>query len=242
MSLAITISESAMFKVLGDFLASILPASCTVVKGQVNRVAEPGADDFVSMLPIFRERLETNVDTATDVFFSGSIAATTLTVSSVAYGTIAVGSTVFGVGVASGTVISALGTGSGGAGTYTVSVSQTVGPIAMAAGLKAMLQPTKITMQLDVHGPASADNSQIISTALRDEYAVDFFNLSGIDIEPLYADDPRQIPFFNDQQQAEFRWVIDAHLQSNPQVVTPQQFAGALQIETINVDVAYPPV
>ena len=58
--------------------------------------------------------------------FTGSISGTTLTVSSVLSGTLAVGQAIFGQGIAQNTVITALGTGSGGAGTYTVSDSQTV--------------------------------------------------------------------------------------------------------------------
>lgn len=58
--------------------------------------------------------------------FTGSISTTTLTVSSVLSGTIAVGQAIFGAGIAQNTVITALGTGSGGTGTYTVSDSQTV--------------------------------------------------------------------------------------------------------------------
>lgn len=58
--------------------------------------------------------------------FTGSISSTTLTVSSVSSGTIAVGQALYGVGVSAETVITALGTGTGGAGTYTVNLSQTV--------------------------------------------------------------------------------------------------------------------
>jgi hypothetical protein len=58
--------------------------------------------------------------------FTGSISTTTLTVTSVLSGTIAVGQAIFGQGVSQNTVITALGTGSGGVGTYTVSNSQTV--------------------------------------------------------------------------------------------------------------------
>ncbi|NDE76468.1 MAG: hypothetical protein EB039_10460, partial [Proteobacteria bacterium] len=61
------------------------------------------------------------------VAFTGTIALTTLTVSAVTSGTIAVGQTIAGTGVTTNTVITALGTGTGGTGTYTVSPSQTVG-------------------------------------------------------------------------------------------------------------------
>jgi hypothetical protein len=58
--------------------------------------------------------------------FTGSITTTTLTVTVMLSGTIAVGQALFGDGIAQNTVITALGTGTGGIGTYTVSDSQTV--------------------------------------------------------------------------------------------------------------------
>jgi hypothetical protein len=62
----------------------------------------------------------------TATYFTGAIAGTTLTVSSVSTGYLQVGSVVTGTGVATGTIITALGTGLGGAGTYTVNISQLV--------------------------------------------------------------------------------------------------------------------
>lgn len=57
---------------------------------------------------------------------TASITGTTMTVSAVASGTLYVGQTVQGTGVTANTVITALGSGTGGVGTYTVSNSQTV--------------------------------------------------------------------------------------------------------------------
>lgn len=57
---------------------------------------------------------------------TASIIGTTMTVTAVASGTLIVGMTLSGTGVTAGTTITALGTGTGGAGTYTVSDSQTV--------------------------------------------------------------------------------------------------------------------
>lgn len=57
---------------------------------------------------------------------TAAISGTTMTVSAVASGTLYVGQTVQGAGVTSGTIITALGTGTGGTGTYTVNKSQTV--------------------------------------------------------------------------------------------------------------------
>jgi hypothetical protein len=57
---------------------------------------------------------------------TGSISGTTLTVSAVTSGTLAVGTRITGTGITAGTYITVLGTGTGGTGTYTVSASQTV--------------------------------------------------------------------------------------------------------------------
>ena len=65
--------------------------------------------------------------------FTGSIATTTLTVTAVAAGNIAVGQVLTGANVVPGTVITALGTGTGGTGTYTVSVSQTAASATITA-------------------------------------------------------------------------------------------------------------
>ena len=58
--------------------------------------------------------------------FTGYISGTTLTVTTVTSGVIQVGQTIVGTNIASGTTITALGSGSGATGTYVVSVSQTV--------------------------------------------------------------------------------------------------------------------
>ena len=62
--------------------------------------------------------------------FTGSISGTTLTVTAVASGKLKVGAAI-DTGAAAGTKITALGTGTGGTGTYTVSASQTVASTAM---------------------------------------------------------------------------------------------------------------
>jgi hypothetical protein len=69
-----------------------------------------------------------NVIASATAVFTGSISGTTLTVTAVSSGTIAVGMCLMhasGNTISVGTTITALGTGTGGTGTYTVSVSQT---------------------------------------------------------------------------------------------------------------------
>lgn len=64
---------------------------------------------------------------------TGAISGTTLTVSAVASGKLFVGQVISGSGVTPSTTITALGTGTGGAGTYTVSDSQTVSSTTITA-------------------------------------------------------------------------------------------------------------
>lgn len=231
MSLAPVPTQSSVQAALRSFLLSFLPAGVEVVEGQDNRTPEPAGADFVVMTALLRTRLSTNVDTYADVAFTGSVAATTLTVTSVKFGTIAVGSTLFGPTVASGTTITGLGTGTGGVGTYALSTAQTVASGPLAAGNELIQQPTQIDYQLDVHGPNSADNAQTISTLFRDDYAATWWASNGYTTSsPLYADDPRQAPFINENQQVETRWVITARLEADQTVTVPMQFAGALSV------------
>jgi len=66
------------------------------------------------------------ISTVTAAVFTGSTSGTTLTVTSVKSGTLAVGQNLFAVGALQETVITALGSGSGGTGTYTIGLSQTI--------------------------------------------------------------------------------------------------------------------
>jgi hypothetical protein len=66
------------------------------------------------------------ISSPSSAVFTGSISGTTLTVTAITNGTIAAGQSLFGVGVTAETVITALGSGSGGIGTYTINLSQTV--------------------------------------------------------------------------------------------------------------------
>jgi hypothetical protein len=92
--------------------------------------------------------------------FTGAISGTTLTVSAVASGNLAVGQTIYGTGIAAGTTITAVGTGTGGTGTYTVGVSQTV---ASEALIGAGALPT-ITGDILLGAGANSFNVQAGST------------------------------------------------------------------------------
>lgn len=232
-------TEAAALTALRSFIIGVLPAGTPVVQGQINRVAEVNQADFVVFWPTQRTRLSTNYDTFDDVSFTADIAATIMTVTDVAFGTIEVGQSVWSVNVATGTRITGLGSGTGGIGTYVVSPTQTVLSEAMASGLKGMLQPTELNVQVDVHGHNGADNAQVISTLLRDEYGTTAFAALSDTVIPLHADDPAQLPFVNGEQQYEDRWIINVKLQANILIEVPQQFADQLVPTTIPVEATY---
>lgn len=230
-----------MLSALRTFLLSILPSGIEVIRGQDNRVAEPSNADFVVMTPLMQKRLATNIQSLSDNSFTASITGTTLTVSAIAFGTLAIGQIVFGVDVASGTKITALGTGSGGVGTYTVSISQNVSSAKLASGTSSAMQSVMNTVQIDIHGPNAPENSQIITTLFRDQYAISSFAVSSSEVIPLYATDAKQIPYLNDQQQIETRWTIDLTIQTNQLIAgLPQQYADQLSSTLKNVTIEYP--
>ena len=66
--------------------------------------------------------------------FTASISGTTLDVTAVSSGVLSIGQRVYATGVTSGTFITALGTATGGTGTYTVGTSQTVSSMTMNSG------------------------------------------------------------------------------------------------------------
>lgn len=242
MTIALAPTQQAVLKALGAVLTGMLPSGIPIFVGQSNRVPEPKTSDFVIMTPVRRERIETNVDSGADVCFTGSIAGTTLTVSAIPLGAIAAGATLFGSGVAdNSSIVSQLSGPAGGVGTYKVAPTQAAPSQKMASGATQVLQPTNIVVQLDVHGPNGADNAQKISTLFRDDYAVQQFAKSGIDVSPLLAEDPKQLPFLNAEQQYEDRWVLEAQMQVNEIVTFPQQFADALDVDLVDVDAVYPP-
>ena len=237
MSMVPVPGELACLEALRLFLVAILPAGTPAYKTQVNRVPEPGDSNFVMYTPAFRKRLSTNLDTYDDCQFTGSIALTVLTVTAVAFGTIATDRALFGVGVADLTRITSQLTGTpGGIGTYRVSISQTVASEKMAAGVENLMQPIELTVQTDFYGDAAGDNAQTFTTLFRDEYGATFFSGLSETISPLYTDDPRQVAFVSEQQQYQDRWIVNAMLEANITVTVPSQFADQIKINQVPVD------
>jgi hypothetical protein len=227
----VNLTEAQIFKALGLFLTDVLPASTPVFKAQTNRVPEPRETNFVSMTPILRERLETNVDSYASAQDVQVLTFAVLTTTPV------VGDTVVNGGATARGVVTAVTGASVTVNTLAqqyfaigdvVSNTTHAGVVGTMTGLAygsaTSMQPIKMTIQLDIHGPLAGDNAQVISTLLRDTYGVDQFATSGFDVTPLYTSDPKQLPFINGEEQVELRYVVDVALQCNPVVTIPQQY------------------
>lgn len=170
----ISITEDNLFKVLGDFLSSIV--STQVIRGQVNRVPMPG-DDVIVMTPGLALALATPTQTYTDAD-----------------------------------------------GVHTSNFKQS----------------KQWTAQIDCYGDSANDAAATIATMLRTIYACDFFKATGLEIQPLYAGEPKQLPITTGENQYLERWGLDAVLQYNPVISVTQEFADQLAIGLINVDATFP--
>lgn len=134
----------------------------------------------------------------TGAFIQASVATNQLTVSSVTfalpYGNvpqsyqIGIGSKIYGVGVPPGTVVTALGTGTGGAGTYTLNNSLTLSARSMVAtdqfdascGLQIQANPAKFKVGINIaaNSIAGADGVQGtgIAIALASGHIMKWYN------------------------------------------------------------------
>jgi hypothetical protein len=134
---------------------------------------------------------------------TGSTSGTTLTVSAVTSGTLNIGDALAGTDIATGTTITAFGTGTGGAGTYTITPSQTVAagtivartavlssPAPTATSFAISKTPTTRAVAATVCGGACAfffDNAgsnanfSLTGFTAGDDWASGFACLSGVD-------------------------------------------------------------
>lgn len=232
MPAVLSLTEDQAFTALRAFLLSVLPSGVEVIQAQDNRVPEPAGGDFVLMTPLRQERLSYNETTYQDNVFTGTIAGTMLTVVSVqqSEGTgiqpgmlLTDGTWPFTI-AANTTVQAQLSGTPGGVGTYSVLPSQTLAQETIYAGQRSDMAPTRLVVQLDVHGPASSDNTKIIEGLFFSAVATDFFDAEGYAVQALHADVARQVPFVNGADQYENRWTMDLHLQIDPVLSTPIQF------------------
>jgi hypothetical protein len=115
--------------VCGPYVYALTSTYTTTMVGQLNTssgivgITDNGVNVYIVD---GQNRYTWRISSPSAAVFTGVISGTTLTVTAITNGTIAINQSLFGVGVTQATVITTLGTGTGGVGTYTVNQSQTV--------------------------------------------------------------------------------------------------------------------
>lgn len=117
-------------------------------------------------------------------------------------------------------------------------LSTNVDTYTSSAQTKSILTPTRYDMQLDFYGPSAQIWCMQASALFRDQYATD--NMPA-NIQPLYADNPLQMPLIDGEDQYEERWKLTASLQYNPLTTIGQQSALAVDIGLVEIDTTFKP-
>lgn len=111
-------------------------------------------------------------------------------------------------------------------------------PTTASPTTKSVLAPSKYSVQLDFYGPNSQSWSTQTQALFHDFYAADMMPAN---IQPLFADNPMQMPLVDAEMQYEQRWKLTAVMQYNPTITVSQQYAAAVNIGLKEVDTTYPP-
>lgn len=105
----------------------------------------------------------------------------------------------------------------------------------------AIEQHIEYRIQVDFYGNEASVWATMLQALFRDSYGADFFATISPKIQPLYADDPVQIPLITGENQYLQRWRVLAVMQYNPTMNVTQDFADALTVGLVSVDAQFPP-
>ncbi|GAN72111.1 hypothetical protein ASY01nite_13970 [Acetobacter syzygii] len=106
---------------------------------------------------------------------------------------------------------------------------------------RTVTEQVQVTMQINLFGPASSNQMQVVTALWRDFEAVDFFRSLNIPIAPLTTSTTRQLGFETGERQYDDLWTVDLTMQVTLTLTHPQQFATSIPIQLIEVDTTYPP-
>lgn len=107
-------------------------------------------------------------------------------------------------------------------------------------GTRTLTEQVQVTMQVNLFGPASSNQMQMVTALWRDMQAVDFFRASGVPIAPLTTSTTRQLGFETGERQYDDLWTVDLTMQVTLTTRLPQQFATSIPITLAEVVTAYP--
>lgn len=105
-------------------------------------------------------------------------------------------------------------------------------------GHKKVETHVEYTMQVDFFGPESNAWATTVQALFSDDFAFDLFP---VNIKPLYADGPTQIPLITGEEVYLQRWKLMCVMQVNPVITIDQDFADALSIGVKEIDATFPP-
>ena len=136
-------------------------------------------------------------------------------------------------------------------GNFVVMTSMTAGYIAtpeeswsagsVNPGVDNVRTSSQWRCQLDFYGVGAQDAATAVSRIVRTAYACDQFTAAGVDMQPLYAEEPKNLTMINAENQYESRWSFDFIAQFNPVVTVPLDFATGLTVVPAEVDAVFPP-
>ncbi|AOA59926.1 phage neck terminator protein [Acinetobacter larvae] len=86
----------------------------------------------------------------------------------------------------------------------------------------------EVMLQLDFYGDWAASRARQIANFWRSEYTTSALNTC----QPLYSKQPVRLPFVNEQNQNEQRWLLEVYLQYNPEFKQDQAFLDLPIIST----------
>ena len=90
------------------------------------------------------------------------------------------------------------------------------------------------TVQLDLHGPQSADQAQLVAATFLTPAT--FAAFKGSAVAPLDLLSVRSEPFLDGEKQQEQCWILDLALQINQTLTTGQDFAAALAVTLVPIE------
>lgn len=103
---------------------------------------------------------------------------------------------------------------------------------------KFILSSIIYDIQLDFYGALAQSWAAEMVTLFRDEYATKLFPKN---IQPLYADDPIQIPLISGESQYIQRWKLIAKFQYKPTITTYQESMLEAIINPVSIDSSFNP-
>lgn len=177
--------------------------------------------------------------------FTASIAGKTLTVTALASGTIGLWQSVTGAGIPDNTIITGLGTGSGGAGTYFINQTLTIASadmIGIAGEVSTQSQQYESTFQLNclstqnpaiITQPTASDLLNFAAAILQSQTTISYLQTQNVGI--LKITKVRNLFFKNDKDRFQASPSFDFALTHKQDIVTSVPVITTTEVQILEV-------